>query len=174
MIIAESALESTFYAQPDYCHPFPCFFWTDLSRFFHRCAGDLGADRAGGPPVDHSSPVHLILGVPLPVGHASLVRSCRRPAKAGLDAQLCDCLQPPVQLDILVAFHLFIPFKWVSKAEVFKLPLIGWNMWLNRYIKLKRGDKAGIAQMFADSERALSQGNSIFIFPRAPGQKPGR
>jgi 1-acyl-sn-glycerol-3-phosphate acyltransferase len=77
------------------------------------------------------------------------------------------------QLDILVAFHLFIPFKWVSKAEVFKLPFIGWNMWLNRYIKLKRGDKAGIAQMFADSERALSQGNSIFIFPEGTRSKTG-
>jgi 1-acyl-sn-glycerol-3-phosphate acyltransferase len=31
------------------------------------------------------------------------------------------------QLDILVAFRLFIPFKWVSKAEVFKLPFIWRN-----------------------------------------------
>lgn len=77
------------------------------------------------------------------------------------------------QLDILVAFHLFIPFKWVSKAEVFKLPFIGWNMWLNRYIKLKRGDKEGIARMFADCEKALSQGNSIFIFPEGTRSTTG-
>ncbi|BBO69540.1 1-acyl-sn-glycerol-3-phosphate acyltransferase [Desulfosarcina alkanivorans] len=77
------------------------------------------------------------------------------------------------QLDILVAFRLFIPFKWVSKAEVFKLPFIGWNMWLNRYIRLKRGDKAGVAQMFADCERALSRGNSIFIFPEGTRSKTG-
>jgi 1-acyl-sn-glycerol-3-phosphate acyltransferase len=77
------------------------------------------------------------------------------------------------QLDILVAFHLFIPFKWVSKAEVFNLPFIGWNMWLNRYIRLKRGDKAGVAQMFADCERALSRGNSIFIFPEGTRSKTG-
>ena len=77
------------------------------------------------------------------------------------------------QLDILVAFRLFIPFKWVSKAEVFNVPLIGWNMWLNRYIRLKRGDKAGIARMFADCERALSQGNSIFIFPEGTRSKTG-
>ncbi|MBC2712515.1 MAG: 1-acyl-sn-glycerol-3-phosphate acyltransferase [Desulfosarcina sp.] len=77
------------------------------------------------------------------------------------------------QLDILVAFRLFIPFKWVSKIEVFKLPFLGWNMRLNRYIKLKRGDKAGIAQMFADCEKALSQGNSIFIFPEGTRSKTG-
>jgi hypothetical protein len=29
------------------------------------------------------------------------------------------------QLDILVAFHLFFPFKWVSKAEVFNCPSSG-------------------------------------------------
>ena len=75
------------------------------------------------------------------------------------------------QLDILVAFRLFIPFKWVSKAEVFKLPFIGWNMSLNRYIKLNRGDKDGSARMLADGEKSLSLGNSIF-FPKAPGRKP--
>ncbi|MCB2145414.1 MAG: 1-acyl-sn-glycerol-3-phosphate acyltransferase [Deltaproteobacteria bacterium] len=77
------------------------------------------------------------------------------------------------QLDILVAFRLFIPFKWVSKAEVFKLPFIGWNMSLNRYIKLKRGDKDGTARMFADCEKLLSLGNSIFIFPEGTRSKTG-
>ncbi len=32
------------------------------------------------------------------------------------------------QLDILVAFRLFFHYKWVSKIEMFKVPLIGWNM----------------------------------------------
>jgi len=77
------------------------------------------------------------------------------------------------QLDILVAFHLFIPFKWVSKTEVFNLPFIGWNMRLNRYIKLKRGDKVGTARMFADCEKSLVQGNSIFIFPEGTRSKTG-
>ena len=77
------------------------------------------------------------------------------------------------QLDILVAFCLFIPFKWVSKAEVFNLPFIGWNMRLNRYIKLKRGDKAGIARMFADCEAALSRGSSIFMFPEGTRSQTG-
>ena len=35
------------------------------------------------------------------------------------------------QLDILVAFRLYKHFKWVSKAEIFKVPVIGWNMVLN-------------------------------------------
>jgi 1-acyl-sn-glycerol-3-phosphate acyltransferase len=78
------------------------------------------------------------------------------------------------QLDILVAFRLFFPFKWVSKAEVFKLPFIGWNMTLNRYIRLKRGDKESIRQMMAACEKALAQGCSVFFFPEGTRSKTGR
>ena len=77
------------------------------------------------------------------------------------------------QLDILLAYRLFIPFKWVSKAEVFRLPFIGWNMWLNGYIKLKRGDREGVARMFADCEKALSRGSSVFIFPEGTRSDTG-
>jgi len=77
------------------------------------------------------------------------------------------------QLDILMAFNLFFPFKWVSKAEVFKIPFIGWNMYLNRYIKLKRGDKKGIAKMFVDCEKALAAGNSLFVFPEGTRSETG-
>jgi 1-acyl-sn-glycerol-3-phosphate acyltransferase len=69
------------------------------------------------------------------------------------------------QLDILVAFRLFFPFKWVSKIEVFRLPFIGWNMYLNRYIPLKRGDKESVARMLARCEAALAKGSSIYMFP---------
>ena len=77
------------------------------------------------------------------------------------------------QLDILVAFSLFFHFKWVSKAEVFKIPLIGWNMVLNNYIKLKRGDKESTARMMADCEKRIDQGNSIYFFPEGTRSKDG-
>jgi len=78
------------------------------------------------------------------------------------------------QLDILVAFSLFLPFKWVSKAEIFKIPLIGWNMVLNRYIKLKRGEKESIKKMMDDCEKTISEGNSIYFFPEGTRSKNGR
>ena len=78
------------------------------------------------------------------------------------------------QLDILVAFRLFSPFKWVSKAEVFRLPFIGWNMFLNRYIRLKRGDRASIRQMMRDCEQALARGSSLFFFPEGTRSRTGR
>ena len=77
------------------------------------------------------------------------------------------------QLDILVAFGLFFPFKWVSKAEIFRVPFIGWNMALNRYIKIKRGDKKSIRQMQKECENALKKGSSVFFFPEGTRSKSG-
>ena len=76
-------------------------------------------------------------------------------------------------LDILVLFNLFFHFKFVSKIEIFKIPLIGWNMVLNDYIKLKRGDKKSVSQMLADCEKALAGGSSVLIFPEGTRSPDG-
>ena len=76
-------------------------------------------------------------------------------------------------LDILLLYNLFRHFKWVSKAENFKIPFAGWNMTLNRYIKLRRGDRKSIVQMIKDSIATLEKGNSILIFPEGTRSKTG-
>jgi 1-acyl-sn-glycerol-3-phosphate acyltransferase len=76
-------------------------------------------------------------------------------------------------LDILVLFRLFRHFKWVSKIENFKVPFIGWNMTMNRYIKLRRGDRESIAQMMAACEKTIGEGNSIMIFPEGTRSSTG-
>ncbi|HAK50828.1 MAG TPA: 1-acyl-sn-glycerol-3-phosphate acyltransferase [Gammaproteobacteria bacterium] len=68
-------------------------------------------------------------------------------------------------VDILVAFNLFCHFKWVSKAELFRIPLIGWNMSLNKYVRLKRGHSKSVKEMYQACETHLKQGSSIFLFP---------
>jgi 1-acyl-sn-glycerol-3-phosphate acyltransferase len=67
--------------------------------------------------------------------------------------------------DILVLFGLYRPFKWVSKASNFKLPFLGWNMYLNRYVPLVRGDRESIAKMVAQCERWLELGVPVLLFP---------
>ena len=77
-------------------------------------------------------------------------------------------------LDILVLFRLFVHFKWVSKIENFRVPAIGWNMSLNRYIKLRRGDRESVAQMMQACERAIAAGSSIMMFPEGTRSADGR
>jgi 1-acyl-sn-glycerol-3-phosphate acyltransferase len=75
--------------------------------------------------------------------------------------------------DILVLFGLYRPFKWVSKASNFKLPFIGWNMWLNRYVGLVRGDRESVAKMMAACERWLARGVPILMFPEGTRSPDG-
>ena len=77
-------------------------------------------------------------------------------------------------LDILVLFRLFVHYKWVSKIENFRVPCIGWNMTLNGYIKLRRGDAASIAEMMRNCEHTLRAGNPIMMFPEGTRSMDGR
>lgn len=75
--------------------------------------------------------------------------------------------------DILVLFGLYRPFKWVSKAANFKLPFIGWNMWLNRYVPLVRGDRESVGRMMAQCERWLGRGVPVLMFPEGTRSPDG-
>ncbi len=77
-------------------------------------------------------------------------------------------------LDILVLFRLFRHFKWVSKIENFRIPFIGWNMHLNDYIQLKRGDRSSIAVMLRTCRENLAAGNSIMMFPEGTRSPNGK
>jgi 1-acyl-sn-glycerol-3-phosphate acyltransferase len=76
--------------------------------------------------------------------------------------------------DILVLFRLFAHFKWVSKVEIFRLPFIGWNMVLNRYVALRRGDRSSVAAMMRACASRLEEGSSIMIFPEGTRSTDGR
>ena len=76
-------------------------------------------------------------------------------------------------VDILVLFRLFVPFAWVSKEENFKVPFIGWNMRLNGYIPLRRGDKASAAVMMDACRSTLRGGSSIMMFPEGTRSRTG-
>jgi 1-acyl-sn-glycerol-3-phosphate acyltransferase len=68
-------------------------------------------------------------------------------------------------IDILVLFDLFRPFKWVSKAEIFKVPVIGWNMRLNGYVPLVRGRAESVRRMMARCGELLDAGSPVLLFP---------
>jgi 1-acyl-sn-glycerol-3-phosphate acyltransferase len=68
-------------------------------------------------------------------------------------------------IDILVLFDLFRPFKWVSKAEIFRVPVIGWNMRLNGYVPLVRGRAESVRRMMTRCGELLAAGSPVLIFP---------
>ncbi len=76
-------------------------------------------------------------------------------------------------VDIPAAFRSFLHFKWVSKIENFKIPFVGWNMRMNRYIQLTRGSNKSNAKMIADCEKTLAEGSSVFIFPEGTRSNNG-
>lgn len=75
--------------------------------------------------------------------------------------------------DIMVLYGLFRFFKWVSKEEIFKIPIVGWNMYLNQYIMLRRGDLKSIKEMMATCHKWLKRGASILIFPEGTRTETG-
>lgn len=93
--------------------------------------------------------------------------------KMKMDAHYMIVSNHQSQLDILVAHRLFFPFRWVSKAEVFKIPFIGWNMTLNKHIKIKRGSVESRKQMMKDCESTLRQRVSLFFFPEGTRSETG-
>ncbi len=76
-------------------------------------------------------------------------------------------------VDILVLFRLHSHFRWVSKQENFRVPLVGWNMTLCDYIPLRRGDGASIRAMMRHCDRTIRGGNSIMMFPEGTRSSTG-
>ncbi|HZY04165.1 MAG TPA: 1-acyl-sn-glycerol-3-phosphate acyltransferase [Anaeromyxobacteraceae bacterium] len=76
-------------------------------------------------------------------------------------------------VDILVLYGLYRPFKWVSKEENFKVPVVGWNMALNGYVRLARGDRGSIRHMMERSLALLRQGSPLLIFPEGTRSPTG-
>jgi 1-acyl-sn-glycerol-3-phosphate acyltransferase len=66
------------------------------------------------------------------------------------------------------------PFKYVSKIEVLRIPLIGWAMRLAGHIAIERNDKRSQLQTFKDTVVALQQGNSVVTFAEGTRSKDGR
>jgi 1-acyl-sn-glycerol-3-phosphate acyltransferase len=77
-------------------------------------------------------------------------------------------------LDILVLYALFRPFKWVAKAELFRVPIVGWTMSINDYVRIRRGDPESVRQMLDHCRRHLDRGSPVLLFPEGTRSRDGR
>lgn len=76
-------------------------------------------------------------------------------------------------LDIILAYTLFYHFKWVSKDTLFNIPMIGWNMSLNGYIKLRRKDPKSHLNLMKAASKNIAKGSSLFMFPEGTRSPDG-
>ena len=67
--------------------------------------------------------------------------------------------------DILLISHLPWEMKWLSKAELFRIPVMGWMMWLAGDIPVKRGFGPSAVEAMERCREVLRQRVSVMIFP---------
>jgi 1-acyl-sn-glycerol-3-phosphate acyltransferase len=68
-------------------------------------------------------------------------------------------------LDILIINSLCYSFKWVSKAENIRVPILGWYLWMADYLVVDRNNEESKAELLARAYRFLKKGISVMIFP---------
>ena len=73
--------------------------------------------------------------------------------------------------DILLISHLPWEMKWLSKAELFRIPIMGWMMWLAGDIPVKRGFGPSAVEAMERCRKTLRQRVSVMIFPEGTRSK---
>lgn len=76
-------------------------------------------------------------------------------------------------MDILVLYGIMRPFKWVSKEEMFKVPVIGWTLTLNQYVRIRRGNGSSTKDMLKSCQYWLSHNTSVMMFPEGTRSEDG-
>ena len=71
-------------------------------------------------------------------------------------------------VDILLISHLPFEMKWLSKREMFKIPIAGWLMYLAGDIKLDRGDRDSAKAAMDRCAWYLDRKVSVMVFPEGP------
>jgi 1-acyl-sn-glycerol-3-phosphate acyltransferase len=76
--------------------------------------------------------------------------------------------------DIPIVSHLKFDTKWLGKASLFRLPLLGWMMRMTGDIPLDRGDRRKGATAILQCARYLRQGCSVVMFPEGTRSPDGQ
>lgn len=69
-------------------------------------------------------------------------------------------------VDIIVLYsNLRVPFAWMAKASLFKIPLFGWAMSAAGYIPVVRDDRRKSLDSLYSAADMVKAGRSVMIFP---------
>jgi len=75
--------------------------------------------------------------------------------------------------DIPVISHLKLDTKWLAKAELFRLPLLGWMLRMAGDVPVERSDRRQGAQAMLLCARYLRQRCSVVLFPEGTRSPDG-
>jgi 1-acyl-sn-glycerol-3-phosphate acyltransferase len=75
--------------------------------------------------------------------------------------------------DILLISHLPWEMKWLSKAELFRIPFLGWLMRLAGDIPVRRGEGRSAVEALQACRRVLGEKVSVMVFPEGTRSASG-
>ncbi len=76
-------------------------------------------------------------------------------------------------VDILLLSHLPWEMKWLSKVEILRIPILGWNMRLVGDVPVERGTAKSAAKAMLRCRSILKQQVSVVIFPEGTRSPTG-
>jgi 1-acyl-sn-glycerol-3-phosphate acyltransferase len=76
-------------------------------------------------------------------------------------------------VDILLISHLPWEMKWLSKAELFRLVILGWEMRMANDIPVVRGDRRSAVEALRACRDRLEKKVSVMIFPEGTRSASG-
>lgn len=68
-------------------------------------------------------------------------------------------------VDILLISHLPWEMKWLSKVEMLRIPVLGWDMWLAGDVPVERGTTRSAVKAMRRCQEILRQHVPVIIFP---------
>lgn len=75
--------------------------------------------------------------------------------------------------DVFLISHVPWEMKWLAKKSLFKLPFIGWGMWLVGDIGVDRGSLSSAKASLDECARWLEKGVPVMIFPEGTRSPTG-
>jgi 1-acyl-sn-glycerol-3-phosphate acyltransferase len=110
----------------------------------------------------------------------SLMTCMMRPTVIGREN-----LPPPEEAVVFVANHssyldifplafLGRRLKYVSKSEIFKLPVVGWAMYMMGNIGVRRMDRRGQMEAYRNMVASLRSGASLVVYPEGTRSESGK
>lgn len=73
-------------------------------------------------------------------------------------------------IPVLLA-HLKVQFRWLAKAELFRIPLFGFAMKRAGYISIDRSNRKSAFESLARAAQIIRNGRSVLIFPEGTRSK---